>query len=150
MDTVQKTLQQHIIRLAHIGCVVADIDAALINFAAVYGFEDECVRRLPETLDASTQTRFAFFDIAGTEFELIEPVSDHFKTILGAVASGAAGINHVAWIVDSVDAALRTLGESIKPGYVTPDGPIDTGSKIMVYLDPNQCGGALIELIELK
>ena len=30
------------------------------------------------------------------------------------------------------------------------DGPVDTGPRIMVYLNPEHCGGALIELIEIK
>ncbi len=63
--------------------------------------------------------------------------------------SGGAGINHVAWRVDDIDAAVALLAErGVRPGHVTPGGVMTIGPKKMVYLDPATTGGLVIELIE--
>ena len=63
--------------------------------------------------------------------------------------SGGAGINHVAWQVDDIEAAVAHLeAAGIYPGHVTPDGIVAIGDKKMVYLDPATTGGLVLELIE--
>ncbi len=63
--------------------------------------------------------------------------------------SGGAGINHVAWRVSDIDAAMEVLaGQGIRPGYVTPQGVMTIGPRRMVYLDPETTGGLMIELLE--
>ncbi|MFT6287754.1 MAG: catechol 2,3-dioxygenase-like lactoylglutathione lyase family enzyme [Alcanivorax sp.] len=63
--------------------------------------------------------------------------------------SGGAGINHVAWRVSDIEAALVSLlARGIRPGHVTPDGVVTIGKKKMVYLDPDTTDGLIIELIE--
>ena len=63
--------------------------------------------------------------------------------------SGSAGINHMAWRVDDINAAVRLLAScNIHPGHVTPEGVVAIGAKKMVYLDPATTGGLVIELIE--
>jgi hypothetical protein len=64
--------------------------------------------------------------------------------------SGGAGINHIAWRVKALDTVMTMLAaQGIKPGHVTPGGPVRFGSKALVYLDPATTGGALVELIEI-
>ena len=63
--------------------------------------------------------------------------------------SGGAGINHLAWRVDDIDAAMDILAErGVQAGHVTPDGVITIGQRKMVYLDPETTGGQVIELIQ--
>jgi len=94
-------------------------------------------------------TRFAFYTVGDLEFELIEPCSEHFRQLLLNMPSGGAGINHVAWRVDDIDAAVALLARyDIYPGHVTPDGVVAIGPKKMVYLDPATTAGLVIELIE--
>ena len=65
--------------------------------------------------------------------------------------TGGAGINHVAWRVSDIEAAVKRLaGQRIRPGHVTPDGVIDTGRSKIVYMNPDDTDGILIELVELS
>jgi catechol 2,3-dioxygenase-like lactoylglutathione lyase family enzyme len=87
--------------------------------------------------------------VGDLEFELIEPCSEQFRTLLLGMPSGGAGINHVAWRVDDIEAAVALLATNgIRPGHVTPDGIIAIGPKKMVYLDTATTGGLVIELLE--
>jgi 4-hydroxyphenylpyruvate dioxygenase-like putative hemolysin len=88
--------------------------------------------------------------VGALEFEYIQPLEEPYLSMLFGMPSGGAGINHVAWKVSDVHAALDALREiGIQPGHVTPDGVIDIGRKRMVYLDPETTGGLVIELIQL-
>jgi methylmalonyl-CoA/ethylmalonyl-CoA epimerase len=151
--SIQHTLKDYILGLIHIGHLVDDLDAAVASFKKVYGVTDDDIRLEPPTgviPPGGIMTRFAFINVNGTEFELIEPVSDYFKDILGKSPCGGAGINHVAWRVRDIDQCMSVLAaQGIKPGHVTPGGVVQFGPKKLVYLDPNTTDGILIELIEL-
>ena len=150
MADLQGLLKDYILAPAHVGFVVHDLDAALAHAVSLYGLDEEAIRYEPAD-DVASPTRFAFFSVGGLEFEYIQPCDDHFKQLLFAAASGGGGINHVAWRVRDLAAALKALAEQgIVPGYVTPEGPVSIGQKRMVYLDPGTTGGQLIELIELS
>ena len=143
-----RVLKDDIEQVAHVGFVVPDLAEAVAEAQRVYGLSASEVRYVPEPGEASP-TRFAFFTIGGLEFELIEPVSENFRDKLLSMPSGGAGINHVAWRVRDIDAAVASLAaEGIFPGHVTPDGVVRIGEKKMVYLDPDTTGGLVIELIE--
>jgi len=148
MPEIHKLLKDHILGPAHVGFVVPSLDAAVANAVRVYGLREDEVSYQPAA-GVPAQTRFAFFRVGGLEFELIEPCSDHFRALLFAMPSGGAGINHMAWQVDDIDAAVTLLASrNIYPGHVTPGGVIAIGAKKMVYLDPATTGGLVIELIE--
>lgn len=143
-------LNGHILGLAHVGYIVEDLTVAVSNMQRVYGLSDDQVKVLPPQ-GQDAETRFAFLSINGHDIELIEPVSEHFKTVLLGMPSGSAGINHLAYEVDDIDAAMASLaGQGIRPGHVTPDGVIDIGPRKLVYLNPADTGGLVIELLEMK
>ncbi len=146
-------LKDHILGVAHVGFVVPDLQAAVANAMRVYGLSSDDVTYVPAAGDempgVEVLTRFAFYSVGDLEFELIEPSSEYFRQLLLGMPSGGAGINHVAWRVDDIDAAVALLaGYDIYPGHVTPDGVVAIGPKKMVYLDPATTGGLVIELIE--
>ena len=148
-----KLLKDHILGVAHVGFVVPDLDVAVTNARRVYGLASDDITYVPaageETPGVEVLTRFAFYTVGDLEFELIEPCSEHFRQLLLDMPSGGAGINHVAWRVDDIQAAVALLAvHDIHPGHVTPDGVVAIGSKKMVYLDPATTGGLVIELIE--
>jgi catechol 2,3-dioxygenase-like lactoylglutathione lyase family enzyme len=150
MSTVKRVLKDYIIGLAHVGYIVEDMDKALANFKRVYGVTDSDIR-IPADPPGELQTKFAFVVVHDTEFELIEPVSGYFKKLLFEMPSGLAGINHVAYQVSDIEAAAATLAQlGIRAGHVTPNGVVDFGPKKLIYLDPADTGGLVIELIELK
>jgi methylmalonyl-CoA/ethylmalonyl-CoA epimerase len=148
MPEIHKLLKDHILGPAHVGFVVPSLEEAVDNAARVYGLREEDVSYQPPA-GVETETRFAFFTVGGLEFELIEPCSEHFQNLLFAMPSGSAGINHMAWRVDDIAAAVSLLArQGIYPGHVTPGGIVTIGANKIVYFDPATTGGLLIELIE--
>lgn len=148
MDELKQVLADHILGVAHVGFVVPDLAVAVADACRVYGLTEQDISYQPP-VGEDAQTRFAFFRVGDLEFELIEPCSDHFRQLLLGMPSGGAGINHVAWRVRDIEAAIALLAQrGIYPGHVTPDGLVRIGPKKMVYLDPATTGGLVIELIE--
>lgn len=148
MTELTDVLADYLLGTAHVGFVVNDLDAAVLQARQVYGVRSGDIRYEPEGV-AEPETRFAFFSVAGLQFEYIEPCSAHFRKLLLDQPSGGGGINHVAWSVQDIHGAIAALAvHGITPGYVTPDGVINIGAKKMVYLDPATTGGLVIELIE--
>ena len=148
MNIVEETLGDLIQEPAHVGFVVTDLEEAVARAQHLYGFTpDDVEYQPPAGVDAPT--RFAFFSVAGLQFEYIEPASEHFKALMLGEACGAGGINHLAWRVSDIElAVVRLADRGIAPGYVTPDGIVQIGAKRMVYLDPATTGGLLVELLQ--
>lgn len=141
-------LKNYILGPAHVGFVVEDMASAINHASGLYGLSEEDIHYEPAP-GVAAPTRFAFFSVGGLAFEYIEPCDETFRTQLFAAPSGGGGINHIAWKVTDIHGALSTLARhKIVPGYVTPDGVISIGRKLMVYLDPATTGGLLVELIE--
>jgi methylmalonyl-CoA epimerase len=148
--TIVNSLKEYIIGLQHIGHIVSDLDVAVASFQRLYGVDDSTVRRVPEQPDAKAPTLFAFITVGDTEFELIQPQSATARALLLESPAGGGGINHVAWRVRDIDACVSLLAQQgVAPGHVTPDGVVDTGRSRIVYLDPQDTDGILIELVEL-
>jgi len=149
--TIVNSLKNYIIGLQHIGHVVPDLGEAVASFQRLYGLGEDAVRRVPEQPDRQVPTLFAFVTIGDTEFELIQPQSDAARAQLFNCAVGGGGLNHVAWRVSDIGACVALLGQQgVGPGHVTPDGVVDTGRSKIVYLNPNDTDGLLIELVELS
>ena len=149
--TIVNTLKDYILGLQHIGHIVDDLEASIDAFRKLYGLEDAAIRRVPEEPDGTEATLFAFVTIGDTEFEIIQPQSHEARADLMLSLCGGGGINHIAWRVSDIDAAVRVLGEQrVRPGHVTPDGVVDTGRSKMVYLNPADTDGLLVELVEIS
>ncbi len=144
---IELGLQDLIVGLRHVGFITPDLKASLEHFTRVYELKPEQIHVTPPFGEAC-DTRFAFVQLCGAEFELIEPVSEYFKSIL---FRDRPGINHVAWTVRDLSVALaRLLARGIRPGHVTPNGMVELPSFKMAYLHPDDTGGMLIELVEPK
>jgi len=144
---IELGLQDLIVGLRHVGFITTDLKASLEHFTRVYELTPEQIHVTPPFGEAC-DTRFGFVQMCGAEFELIEPVSAYFKGIL---LRDRPGINHVAWTVRDLSAALaRLAARGIRPGHVTPNGMVELPSFKMAYLNPEDTGGMLIELVEPK
>ncbi len=148
MPEVGAVLKDFIEGVVHVGFVVEDLEVAVADACRLYGIGADEVRYAPEPGEPA-ETRFAFFTVAGQEFELIEPVSEAFKEQLLNMPSGGGGINHVAWRVRDIEGAVAALDDQgVVPGHVTPEGIVEIGKAKMVYLDPATTGGLVVELLE--
>lgn len=122
---------------------------AVEEYRRIWDVHPDEVRFVPPPGEAvEAATRFAFFPVAGTELELIEPVSPAFRASL---LDRGFGINHMAFNVRDLPATLEILREkSVRPGHVTGDGMIDLGDRLMAYLNPEDTAGLLVELVQEK
>jgi methylmalonyl-CoA/ethylmalonyl-CoA epimerase len=129
----------------HIGYIVRDLKQSVADFQRLFDLQDEGIRIIPP-FELPADTRFAFFHADGLNVELIEPISEHFKNIL---FNSGVGINHICFTVDDIeDAVIEMAAKGIRPGHVTPNGIIAMPHQKMMYFDPKDTGGVLIEYIE--
>ena len=144
-DPAALGIQDLIVGLRHVGYVTTDLAATLADWRRVYELEEAQITVTPP-FGEDCETRFAFVQVGGALFELIEPVSEHFRQIL---LSDRPGINHVCWDVSDLSAAIaRMQRNGVRLGHVTPDGLVELPSFKMAYFHPEDTGGMLIELVE--
>jgi methylmalonyl-CoA epimerase len=128
-------------RIDHIGVAVADLDAAIELHTERYGMP--LVHR--ETI-AAQGVEAALLDVGESHVELLSPLGD--ETPVGRfLAKNGPGLHHVAYAVEDVDAALRSLREQgLRAIDETPRAGI-RGSRI-AFLHPKTAGGVLTELVQ--
>ena len=127
-------------RVDHLGVIVGDLDRTIQSFTEHLGLELDHTERYGDDLD------IAFLPCGETLVELITP-----RTAKGSNADylkeHGPGIQHVAFEVEDLDAALEELSER----GVSPLGeaPISgAGGMRIAFLDPESFGGILVELCE--
>jgi catechol 2,3-dioxygenase-like lactoylglutathione lyase family enzyme len=139
-------MPQKIIRsFRHVGYIVKDLKKSIADFQRLFDLSDEDIRVFPD-FNLVADSRFSFFHADGLNFELIEPISEHFKDIL---FNSGVGINHICFTVENIEEAVKEMAQKgIHVGHVTPNGIITMPHQKMVYFNPEDTGGFLIEYIE--
>ena len=127
------------IRVAHIGVAVRDLDQAVAAFRDVLGLEDDGRERLDDR-----QLQTAFMRAGDTHIELIESLSDD-TPIAKHIEKRGPGLHHVCFDVDDLDAVLERCQEA---GLEVIGGKAEPGAqgKRVAFLHPRTTGGVLIEL----
>jgi len=128
-------------RLEHIGIAVRDVTAARSAFAKLLGSEPYKV----ETVESeNVVTHFLWAD--GVKIELLEATSSD-SVIQQFLDKRGEGLHHLAFNVDDIDVATRSLSEA---GFVvigdSPKGGAD-GNRIF-FIHPKDTHGVLIECCE--
>ena len=130
----------------HVGIIVNDVKASIELYKKLYDIEDEEITIFPPFDESDAESRFAFIPLGGQEFELIQPISDKFKKMLG---DPPAGINHIAFTVTDIEQAVERMKEKgVRLGHVTKDGILDMKRSKVAYFNPEDTGGILIEYVE--
>lgn len=143
--TLPSTVSQHLRGLRHIGVVTEDREALVARMQQLFGIADGDIVRVP-AIGEPAETRFAFFSIGGVPYEVIEPVSEHFKRIL---LNSNRGVNHVCYHVDDLPAAIAAMAAAgVRLGHVTPGGMVELPHARMAYFNPEDTSGVLIEFVE--
>jgi len=133
-------------QLRHVGYVVEDLDSSVEMFRKLFDLDEEDVRYVTPD-ETGGQVSFAFISLGGIELEIIQPLTDTFRQMTG---NTEPGITHFALEVSDIEQVLaRMEKKGVHPGYITPNGAFDTGTKKIAYLDPRDTGGNLIELVEV-
>ncbi|WP_413754939.1 VOC family protein [Streptomyces sp. MMBL 11-3] len=138
--------------LHHVGIVVADAEAAALDYERRWGvtagpivdlsFSQALLSGVPSDVSA----RYRFIDTGASQIELIEPTTQ--PSPYDEVLSAGGGVHHLAYFVDRIDAYLdhlRGLGDEVE---VTFDASVADGTRF-VYLKGLPYEPA-VELIERR
>jgi methylmalonyl-CoA/ethylmalonyl-CoA epimerase len=128
-------------RIDHIGVAVEDLDGAIGLYEA--DFEMELVHR--ETV-TEQGVEAVLLDVGDGHVELLCPL-DADTPVGKFIAKNGPGMHHVAYAVDDIDAALKSLtATGIRMIDETPR--IGIRESRVAFLHPRSTGGVLTEIVE--
>jgi methylmalonyl-CoA/ethylmalonyl-CoA epimerase len=128
-------------RIDHVGIAVEDLDAAIALYEEQY--EMELVHR--ETV-SEQGVEAVLLDVGDGHIELLAPLGP--DTPVGKfMAKNGAGLHHVAYAVDDIEAALEKVAAAgIRRIDETPR--IGIRESRVAFLHPRSTGGVLTEIVE--
>ena len=130
-----------ILKIDHLGIAVNSIDEGKKFWSDVLGLDFEGA----ETVEEQKVTT-AFFPVSESEVELLESTSPD-GPVAKYIEKRGAGIQHVAFRVEDIDAALAELKEKgVK--LIDQEPRIGAGGARIAFLHPKATGGVLVELCE--
>jgi len=130
-------------KVDHIGIAVSNLDEAVKLYSDVLGLELHGTEVVEEQ-----KVKVAFLPVGDTEVELLESTSPD-GPIAKFIEAKGQGIQHIAFKVDDIEAALAEMKEKglrlidEKPRY-------GAGGARIAFLHPKSTNGVLIELCERK
>lgn len=128
-------------RLDHVGIAVEKIDAALPVWEGILGLPLHGTEEVKEQ-----KVRTAFLPLGDTEIELLES-TDPEGPIGKFIAAKGQGVQHLAFRVDDLEAALAELkAKGVRLIDETPR--YGAGGARIAFLHPKSTGGVLIELCQ--
>ena len=138
-------MSKMITKIRHIGIVVKDTEKSVELFKNLFDLKDDEIKIVPSSV-TKNESVFTFVPAGGIELELIQPLSEHFKEMVG---NPPEGINHLAFTVKDIEAAVKLMEKKgVRLGHVTKDGILDMGRSKVAYFNPEDTGGILIEFVE--
>ncbi len=130
-----------ILQIDHLGIAVTNIDQAAAFWRDILGLPLEGT----ETV-ASQQVTTAFLPVGEGEVELLESTSPD-GPVAKHIEKRGQGIQHVAFRVDNLEAALAELKAKGVPLIDAVPRPGAGGARI-AFLHPKAANGVLVELCE--
>ena len=129
--------------IEHLGIAVTNLDDSIRLYEKVFGLK--CYN-IEEVKDQKVRT--AFFMVGETKIELLES-TDPEGPISKFIEKKGAGIHHIAFAVNSLDAKLK---QAEKEGVKLIDTNPRKGAEGLdiAFLHPRSTGGVLIELCEQR
>ncbi len=128
-------------RIDHIGVAVDDIDAAIALYRD--SFEMELAHR--ETVE-SQGVEAVLLDVGDGHVELLAPLGP--DTPVGKfMAKNGAGLHHVAYAVDDIDATLEKLSAA-GLRLIDSEARVGIRGSRVAFLHPRSTGGVLTEIVE--
>jgi methylmalonyl-CoA/ethylmalonyl-CoA epimerase len=130
-------------RLNHVAIAVPDLEAAARLYRGTLGAKVSARASLPEH-----GVSVVFVDLPNTRIELLEPLGDNSPIAAFLARRPDGGIHHLCYEVDDIAAARARL--LAKGARILGDGEPKIGAhgRPVVFLDPKDFCGTLIELEE--
>ncbi|NUT48299.1 MAG: methylmalonyl-CoA epimerase [Saccharothrix sp.] len=134
-----------VLRVDHIGLVVDDLEAAVARYQTLFGMTCSGIEVNVEQGVREAMMRLGE-DPAGTRLQLLAPISPDSAVARFLHRSGP-GVQQVAYTVADLDATVAELrAKGVRFLYDTPRR--GTAGSRMTFLNPNDVGGILVELVE--
>ncbi len=128
-------------RIHHIGIAVHDLDAAIALYRGTFGVTEWERMSMPEQ-----HMEVAVGRVGETMLEFIMPLSDQAAFARFLQARGE-GMHHLAYEVDEIEAALRTLeGSGVR--LIDQHARPGIHNTRVAFIHPKATMGVLIELVE--
>ena len=130
-----------IVKIDHLGIAVKSIEEGQNFWTNVLGLKFEGVETVAEQ-----KVTTAFFPVGESEVELLESTAPD-GPIAGYIAKRGEGIQHVAFRVENIEAALDELRQ--KGIRLIDEKPrIGAGGAKIAFLHPKSTNGVLVELCQ--
>lgn len=128
-------------RIQHIGLAVRDLEAAIALYESAFGLSVEHRERSEaEGIEAAT------LRVGEVGIELMQPLRED-SPVGKFVARRGEGVHHLAFAVDDVAAALRSVKAAGLEALDAEPRPGLLGTKV-AFIHPRSAAGVLIELVE--
>lgn len=130
-------------RVHHIGIAVHDLDATVELYRSAFGVTDWERISMPER-----DMNIAVCRVGDTLLEFITPTSPE-AAFTKFLQERGEGMHHIAYEVDDVEAALRTVeGRGIR--LIDSHGRPGMHHTCVAFLHPKATKGVLIELVQVS
>jgi methylmalonyl-CoA/ethylmalonyl-CoA epimerase len=131
-----------VLKVDHIGIAVNSIDESLKFFSGVLGL----TLHGSETV-AEQKVTTAFLPVGDTEVELLASTAPD-GPIAKFIESKGEGIQHVAFLVENIEDALKEL-EAKGVRLIDKTPRMGAGGKKIAFLHPKATNGVLVELCQI-
>jgi len=131
------------LKVDHIGVAVENLDAALAVYSGILGLELKGTEVVEQQ-----KVKTAFLPIGGSEIELLES-TDPEGPIGKFIAAKGQGMQHIAFRVENIDAALAELkAKGVR--LIDEKARYGAGGARIAFIHPKATNGVLVELCERK
>ena len=131
-----------IMRLNHVAIAVEELEPAIEFWQDVLGIKLDHIEEVP-----SQKARVAFFPVAGSEIELVQPTEEDSGTAK-FLRSRGPGMHHLCLEVDNLTEMLEEMkGKGVR---LINEQPIEMDDRRLAFIHPKSTGGVLLELYEIK
>eukprot|EP01130_Rhizamoeba_saxonica_P015202 TRINITY_DN677_c0_g1_i1.p1 TRINITY_DN677_c0_g1~~TRINITY_DN677_c0_g1_i1.p1 ORF type:complete len:139 (-),score=30.35 TRINITY_DN677_c0_g1_i1:30-446(-) len=127
-------------KLNHVAIAVPQLDQAMSFYSNILG---ATVSEPEDQIDHGVTTVFVKLD--NTNIELLYPLGDNSPIANFLKKRPNGGVHHVCLEVDNLDTSITKLQEKgVNP--LNPKPKIGAHGKPVVFLNPKDCNGVLVEL----
>ena len=130
-----------VLRIDHIAVVVPELKAALEFWGTALGLSVEHIEEI-----ADQETLVAMLPVGESEVELVQPTTET-SGMARFMAKRGAGLHHICFQVDDIDAALARLkDEDIQ--LINEQPVTGAGGCRVAFVHPRSATGVLVELVQ--
>lgn len=132
-------------RLNHVGIAVPSIEAAKATYRDLYGVPESAIT---ETREMPSQgVKFAFVNVANSQIELIEPLGENSPITKFIERNPRGGQHHICFEVENIYEARDEM--VVRGARVLNEPRIGAHGTPIIFIDPKNSDGVLIELMEM-